>query len=430
MSACWDTECLVFGFIIQHILKEYETKPLVPLEIYYLFILFFPKITFNQHLCLLNGSMVGPNSNKNKGNIINLKTFHKYSMEIYNVEKNISKKKKSLFNCCYGMMSCSVSNTIIPGWLYNKLKDPFNYNDGKIPKSLQPSVLNTDIIMDNQPTLNKDGYNMIFINDKSTKIGLYIFHSKQLNPNNNKISAYYHSLPSIIIGQPDAIICDNDTCTLYAFTNTWNINIHEICLNIDNINALNWCDTSIKQKNTIYSNTNCFIKQNNMKKIALIGEKKLEICCVKSKTTEVMKVDMNKDRSFGGCAYSQYKNWIVVGGSGKYNMTEYMQFGSAAANTIEYLDLNSLKQWNYLGKNTNNLHCNNPCIWFDNINPNILYIGGDKINNGKYNELGNIEYCDIRQEKWNVLKSSKLLKLFKIKNKTTDFRSRSLLKFM
>ena len=187
MSGAWDTECLVFGFIREFICDEDTSnssqkigslEPLI--DILYLCYMFTFKKSVHQYLCLINGTISGAETKANRGTIINLKTLKKYSINMYNIETNINKKKPYLLNCGHKLISCSATNTILPPWLLNKLKDPFNYNDGKIPKSLKTSIMNMQI----NEEINIDGYNMFFIMHQQN-ICLYIFNSNQLNPYNN-----------------------------------------------------------------------------------------------------------------------------------------------------------------------------------------------------------------------------------------------------
>ena len=106
-----------------------------------------------------------------------------------------------------------------------------------------------------------------------------------------------------------------------------------------------------------------------------------------------------------------------------------MEKRNGFGNSVEWFDLRKINnEWNYLGDKTNEYHIDRPCLWFDRYDKNILYIGGNNMTNGKYNQLGKIEYCGIREMKWKPFTVNKpLFKLFKIENKPKEFRSRSLL---
>ena len=61
--------------------------------------MFTTKETVNKYLCLINGSISGAETKANKGTIINLQTLKKYSIDVYNIESNINKKRSYLSNC-------------------------------------------------------------------------------------------------------------------------------------------------------------------------------------------------------------------------------------------------------------------------------------------------------------------------------------------
>ena len=171
--------------------------------------------------------------------------------------------------------------------------------------------------------------------------------------------------------------------------------------------------------------TRCWVKSSEGKKqIAIIYRGITQLCSYK------YVYDINpgcKRRDFAGSVYCDMNNWLIVGGGGTLGKSKIDGIG----NTVEYVDLHKETGWNWLGESTNEYHDCRPCLWFDRYDKNVLYIAGKQMMNGKYNQMGKIEYCDIREGKWNMFADGKaLFKLFKIKNKPNEFRSRSLLTFM
>eukprot|EP01084_Bolivina_argentea_P128320 226842_1 len=121
---------------------------------------------------------------------------------------------------------------------------------------------------------------------------------------------------------------------------------------------------------------------------------------------------LNEGRSNCGSYYIQDINngTIVCGGGVKYG---------DGSKQIELYNFNK-NIWTIHNAKTNYKH-SFPTIWNDQINPNIIYIGGDNIGisgGGRNANLGFIEWCDLRdcnKKLFNVLYEDSIDRLWRFK---------------
>ena len=148
------------------------------------------------------------------------------------------------------------------------------------------------------------------------------------------------------------------------------------------------------------SMTHCFIKSSydDKRRIAVIYDGYAQICGY-DKVIDIG-IRMKQRREYAGSVYSEVNHSLIVGGGTMIG--NHLPQTERVKNTVEYMDLSKQMEWNYLGNDTNEYHDCRPCLWFDRYNKNVLYIAGSNIINGKYNQMGKIEYCDIREGKWNL----------------------------
>jgi len=121
---------------------------------------------------------------------------------------------------------------------------------------------------------------------------------------------------------------------------------------------------------------------------------------------------LNEARSNCGLCYipDLSSGKIVVGGG--------VKFGDGSK-SIEIYDFNK-DTWNIHHSQTNYKH-SFPTVWNDQINPNIIYIGGDNIGisgGGRNANLGYIEWCDLRESNkkyFNVLYEDSIDRLWRFR---------------
>ena len=145
----------------------------------------------------------------------------------------------------------------------------------------------------------------------------------------------------------------------------------------------------------------------------------------------------------GGYKYQSVKNAVFVDeprhhGHGWNRRTQYFSYpvrtltdkvewpvyDENVSKSVEYFDLNK-SEWVLIKNNCKYNHAFAPCLWIDDKNPNILYIGGNDGSNKREQQvidyakkygLGMIEWIDIggNAQKWSLLFDQDLNKLYKI----------------
>ena len=315
----------------------------------------------------------------------------------------------------YDFGSCNLSNISyndLPKWLIQKNKSLFQTNHQKVMTKNKNSMKFFD---KNKSMIIRCGGMYSKNNEMSDQCDLFIIdNSIQTGQNLNDFdlfysNAYHTMLPSLPLkltsfclshyGSDEIVVIGGQNQNGNTVASIYTLN-----LNVEKYKHLQW----IKDENTLlhyqrFGANSCVIR--NTGDIVIIGGynhpsqalKSTELFKYQRKQCGLLK-DMNYKRYKPGCIKKSniFDQVIVGGGRGDE--------GKNSRRTIEMFDLNK-EEWLLYPYKTNCIHTNNPCIWVNKRNQNIVYIAGNWIENHTKSSLGFIEYVDIRENnaKWTII---------------------------
>eukprot|EP01084_Bolivina_argentea_P049696 91396_1 len=373
-----------------------------------------------EHLLLWIGSQSCSYKLYNQLQLLNIRNAETFSIIINDLDESKFNKLKTRTNNRflnptnkqlkdefdrYEFGSCIIPNisyTDLPKWMSKKNKSTFqtNKNNMKIFNKNKSIMIRCGGIYskDNELSNNCD----LFIIDNDIQSGSCI------GITNDYSNAYYTSLPNLPLKLTSFCLSHYNQEIIVLGGQNENGNtlasIYTLNLNVNKYKHLQWN----KLENTLlhyqrFGANSCTI--NGEGNILVIGGYNFASQSLKS--TELLKYermecgllkDMNYKRYKPGCIKKSNIFYQVIVGGGRGDE------GKNSRRTIEMFDLNKQK-WLLYPYKTNSIHTNNPCIWNDKRNENIVYIAGNWIENHTKSSLGFIEYVDIREHnaKWKII---------------------------
>eukprot|EP01083_Nonionella_stella_P086424 240116_1 len=403
-------ELVVFGYIRE---QTMILNQLIPFEIQTLCSQFYYQACY---LFLTIGSRGSRAHNLRSIKCINLKSFERFDFritDITNNEVNIL-ETQDWDKMFYG--ECIQHDVLLPPWILNQ---PTTYN---VVGNLDP-YRRYNILYRMAGAASKN-----FQLTNTCHAMLYASDDLRQRTNGNDkgvINAFYYTMPELSqrLTSVTSILDEQRNCIYTVGRNDsyGNNIIHELDLNAA---VLEW-----KQHKDIIQSGRIFGVA-----LAIIDDAVILMCggrdiaspnvdavhIINLNTKQVIDMDaMNHKRAYFDCVPYRDNREFIVGG------------GYVGCKTLEILDVVKDK-WRIVPQETKHTHEWKSCLFMDNCNENIVYIGGQQLGYDEVAKLGTIEWCDLRENtnKFQMLRDySSIASLFDInKNFVIEtWKSRSLL---